>query len=43
VARDDEFDDGREPASLLTMPSPARFTAKPALVSALPVVVFHLC
>jgi hypothetical protein len=44
VARDDdEPDDGWEPASLLTMPPPVGFTAKPALVSVLPAVVFHLC
>jgi hypothetical protein len=43
VARDDEPDDGREPASLLTTTLPARFTAKPALVSALPAVLFYLC
>jgi hypothetical protein len=43
VARDDEPDDGREPASLLAMPPPVRFTVKPALVSALPAVVLHLC
>jgi hypothetical protein len=42
MARDDKYDNDQEPASLLTMQPPARFTAKPALVSALPAAVFHL-